>query len=91
MVLEGLPVLLCNEEGLGFFVKDVGRLKSASLGFTELGSRTVVLATLQVFSTTVIPRVSTVEVVGDALAARMWLLEDMQFQLLSKLGLQTSH
>lgn len=71
MVIEGVPLLLCNEQGISFVVQSLGSVVKVSLGFAPMGSRTTVGVVVQVPSPAAIPAVVTVKLEGDSNALRL--------------------
>lgn len=61
MILEGIPIFLCDEGAVGFLVRRFRRVDYDSMGFTPVSSRTAVVATLQVVSPTSILAVVSVD------------------------------
>lgn len=80
-------MLLCGKEGIEFLVKEFEWLERGSLGFTDLDSRTAVLATIQVSSPAAVPGVITLEVADEFFIACVLLLEELQAPPLFGLGL----
>lgn len=71
IVAEGVPILLYDEGGVAFLARSFGRVERYSLGFTLMGSRTTVVAVIQVVSPTAIPAVATVDLANTSFVVRL--------------------
>lgn len=64
VVIEGLPIFLCNAEGVGFLVRSSSRVESKSMGYTMVGLQMAVPAILQVACPAAIPAVVSIDLAG---------------------------
>ncbi|MQL79718.1 hypothetical protein Taro_012162 [Colocasia esculenta] len=89
MTLEGVPLLLCDEEGIAFLVRLFGGVIQGKPEFTLMGSRTAVSVTISAPSESAISTVITAVVGREVVIVRVWILWTTQNQSqLTHLGLQ---